>query len=448
MTFKDLNKNEPIVAPKPTSAGAGQILHRRHFLGTAAIGVAGLAAPMMGGIRPAMAVGAMGPKGGDFDEPFLDVRKFGARGDGRTDDTAAIRKAVAQAAAKGNKLVFPAGQFLVSSPIEVKAGDRGIWLAGAGQNVTYVITRQADASIFSFSGNVMALSDMTLMGSNTALSGALVTTQCATENITRCLFSTYYDAIHALGNVALIGDCSWQEPQSGDSNGIIVDGYAGGMLVNNAIMYVPNVTPNSGIKALECGALQISNSNIMRQNHDLLIAPPKGRGVFSVNAVNTFFDTATTGINISPQGGAVSRCSFAQCWASSHTKSGVYIGGSGLIDGIQFIGLQINFCHENGLSINAPAKNIMVEGGEGVHNGGAAINIGDSVTGVMINHFFAGSGFGGSGPDYGNDYGIVVGKGCDNYQIANCHLLGNRSGAMLDHSSSSAAKRIVVNNMV
>ncbi|MGC9259112.1 MAG: glycosyl hydrolase family 28-related protein [Phycisphaerae bacterium] len=435
------NQNLNPVAP-------GRIVHRRHFLGTAAVGIAGLAAPIMGGGLAMAAAPPPEPISGNVGEPYLDVRKFGARGDGNTDDTASIQKAVNQASAVGNKLIFPAGRFLVSSAISGNFAGRGVWLAGAGQDVTFLITDQPNASIFSFSGNMLALSDMTIMGSNQARSGALVTTKCATENITRCLFSTYYNGIMALGNVGLIRDCSWQLPQSGDSNGLIVDGYAGGMTVDNAVMYVPHVTPNSGIKALNCGALQIANSNIMKQNHDLLIAPSAGRGVFSVNAINTFFDTATTGINISPQGGAVARCSFTQCWASSHIKSGVYIGGTGLIDGIQFIGLQINFCRENGLSINAPAKNIMVEGGEGVHNKMAAISIGNHVTGMMINHFFGGSGFGGSGRDYGNDYGIVIGKGCDNYQIANCHLLGNRSGAMLDHSSSSATNRIVVNNMV
>ena len=299
-----------------------------------------------------------------------------------------------------------------------------------------------------FDGDVLTLSDMTLMGSGAARSGALVTTKCSTENITRCLFSTYYNGIIALGNVGLIRDCSWQQPQSGCSNGIIVDGYAGGMTMDNVVMYVPNVTPESGIKALSCGALQMANSNIMKQNVDLLISPPAGRGVFSVNAINTFFDTATTGINIAPRGGVVARCSFTQCWASSHVKNGVSIGGTGMVDGIQFIGLQVNFCGENGISIETPAKNIMVEGGEGVHNKMAAINIGDHVKGVMVNHFFGGAGFGGSGPDYGNDYGIVIGKGCDNYQIANCHLLGNRSGALLDQSFSAAINKIVVNNMV
>ena len=419
-------------------------LSRRNWLAMAGMAGVALAGPGLRGATPPLPE----PKSGDFGEPYLDVRKFGARGDGKTDDTAAIRKAVTQGAAAGNKVFFPAGRFLISSTIDVKIGGHGVWLAGAGQGVTFLITHQPDASIFSFSGELLTLSDMTLMGSKQARSGALVTTQCSTENISRCLFSTYYNGIMALGNVGLIRDCSWQNPLSGDSNGVIVDGYAGGMAMDNVVMYVPEVMPNSGIKALNCGALQIANSNIMKQNHDLLIVPPAGRGVFSVNAINTFFDTATTGIHIAPRGGAVSRCSFTQCWASSHSKSGVYIGGSGLIDGIQFIGLQINFCEENGLSINAPAKNIMVEGGEGVHNKMAAIHIGNNVAGVMVNHFFGGSGFGGSGRDYGNDYGISIGKDCDNYQIANCHLLGNRSGAMLDQSASSAARRIVVNNMV
>ena len=423
-------------------------LHRRHFLGTAAVGIAGLTTP----IRDAgLALAAAPPPAatrGSSSEPYLDVRNFGARGDGKTDDTAAIQKAVDQVSAEGNRLMFPAGKFLVSSTITAKFARRGIWLAGAGQNVTFLFTKEPDASIFSFFGDVLTLSDMTLMGSGAARSGALVTTKCSTENITRCLFSTYYNGIIALGNVGLIRDCSWQQPQSGCSNGIIVDGYAGGMTMDNVVMYVPNVTPESGIKALSCGALQMANSNIMKQNVDLLISPPAGRGVFSVNAINTFFDTATTGINIAPRGGVVARCSFTQCWASSHVKNGVSIGGTGMVDGIQFIGLQVNFCGENGISIETPAKNIMVEGGEGVHNKMAAINIGDHVKGVMVNHFFGGAGFGGSGPDYGNDYGIVIGKGCDNYQIANCHLLGNRSGALLDQSFSAAINKIVVNNMV
>lgn len=420
----------------------GRIFGRRHFLSGAAL--AGLAtAATVGGI--AVTAPAAEPKSGASSEHCLNIHDFGARGDGKTDDTQAIQKAVNMASAHGNKLIFPAGRFIVSSAISVEIGNRAMWLAGAGQDVTVLISNQSNASIFMFSGNMYTLSDMALRGSKAARSGSLMTTQCATENITRCIFSTYYNGITALGNVGLIRDCSWKWPQSSDSNGIVVSGYAGGLAMDGIIMYVPTITPYSGIQVHQCGALQISNGNIMKQNNDLLIAPPKGQVVASVNAINTFFDTATTGINILPQGGAVVRCSFTQCWASSHTKNGVYIGGSGLIDGIQFIGLQANFCGENGLSINAPAMNIMVDGGEGVANKMSAIYIGNNVTGVMIDHYFGGSGFG--VPD-GNNYGISVGKDCDNYQIANCHLLGNKSDAIHDGSHSSAANRIVVNNMI
>ena len=47
--------------------------------------------------------------------PILDVRNFGARGDGRSDDTAAIQATLN--AAGGNEVYVPAGKYRISSPI-------------------------------------------------------------------------------------------------------------------------------------------------------------------------------------------------------------------------------------------------------------------------------------------------------------------------------------------
>lgn len=377
----------------------------------------------------------------------MNVRSFGARGDGKTDDTKAIQKAVNSVATRGGKLVFPPGVFLISSVVNVECKEH-ICLAGAGRGATCLVTRQPNASILSMSGYSYTLSDMRLQGSAAATSGSLLTTRCDIESIYRCAFESYYHGINATGNLGIIRDCTWRTPRSTDSSGIIVNHYAGGLVIDAAVLF-PNPSsvpvPHSGILVQSCGALQISNSNIMYQNNDLLIAPAKGQAVASVNAINTFFDTATVGINIAPKGGAVVRCSFTQCWASSHAENGVSIGGSGDIDGIQFIGLQANFCKKSGLSISSPAKNIIVEGGQAVANKVSAISIGDSVAGIMISQFFAGAGFGVS---EGNGYGIIVGKDCDNYQIAGCHLLGNKLGALQDNSASSAKRRIVKNNMV
>ena len=49
---------------------------------------------------------------------ILDVRMFGAKGDGKTLDTAAIDRAIAAAAAAGGGTVrFPAGTYLAGSSI-------------------------------------------------------------------------------------------------------------------------------------------------------------------------------------------------------------------------------------------------------------------------------------------------------------------------------------------
>lgn len=57
------------------------------------------------------------------DREALNVKTFGARGNGKTDDTAAIRAAVkAIETAGGGKLLFPNGVYAVNSPIDLPSG--------------------------------------------------------------------------------------------------------------------------------------------------------------------------------------------------------------------------------------------------------------------------------------------------------------------------------------
>jgi|GEM_PF-4222185 len=46
------------------------------------------------------------------DDPTFDVRRFGAKGDGKTDDTASLQKAIAAARERGGIVFFPPGTFL------------------------------------------------------------------------------------------------------------------------------------------------------------------------------------------------------------------------------------------------------------------------------------------------------------------------------------------------
>lgn len=55
---------------------------------------------------------------------FVSVRSFGAKGDGVTDDTAAVSIAITSALASGSIVYFDAGYYVVSSPIYIPAGSK------------------------------------------------------------------------------------------------------------------------------------------------------------------------------------------------------------------------------------------------------------------------------------------------------------------------------------
>src|SRR5947208_1659791 len=68
--------------------------------------------------------------------PGCNVHDFGAKGDGRTDDTAALQRGVAGCAS--GVLVFPAGDFRITKTIEIRGARRGR-LSLQGQGVGRVI---------------------------------------------------------------------------------------------------------------------------------------------------------------------------------------------------------------------------------------------------------------------------------------------------------------------
>lgn len=95
---------------------------RRNFLIGAAIGRAGIA-------QAAQGPGAASPPVTHTGEA-LSVRDFGARGDGRTDDHAALSSAVAAAAAGNRSLVLRAGTYLHGRPLNLAFA--GLRIRGEG----------------------------------------------------------------------------------------------------------------------------------------------------------------------------------------------------------------------------------------------------------------------------------------------------------------------------
>jgi len=65
--------------------------------------------------------------------PWLDVRAFGATGDGSTDDTLAIQAAINAVPGNGGTVFLPPGTYLVSAPLQLR---KGLRLIGAGQQAS------------------------------------------------------------------------------------------------------------------------------------------------------------------------------------------------------------------------------------------------------------------------------------------------------------------------
>jgi len=83
------------------------------------------------------------------DSGVVDVKaEYGARGDGRTDDTAAIRRAIRDHLGTGATLYFPRGTYLVSGSLEWRdaAGAWGTRLAFVGQDRDGTVIRLEDGA--------------------------------------------------------------------------------------------------------------------------------------------------------------------------------------------------------------------------------------------------------------------------------------------------------------
>jgi hypothetical protein len=69
--------------------------------------------------------------------PWLDVRAFGAVGDGSADDTLAIQAAISAVPTGGGTVFLPPGTYLVSAPLQLR---KGLRLIGAGQQASVLRT--------------------------------------------------------------------------------------------------------------------------------------------------------------------------------------------------------------------------------------------------------------------------------------------------------------------
>ena len=134
---------------------------------------------------------------------IVSVRDFGAKGDGVTDDTAAINAAIAALkAAGGDLLYFPRGNYISSGQIAL---DASVWMIGAGPNATKIsVSGNLATALLAYNGSGgsqgfnFRMSGFTLVGPN-RLAGSIglqlqKLSRSHIDNVVIQFFDTAFDA--------------------------------------------------------------------------------------------------------------------------------------------------------------------------------------------------------------------------------------------------------------
>jgi polygalacturonase len=130
---------------------------------------------------------------------LFNVKRYGATGNGTTDDTTAIQAAVTAASVAGGVVYLPAGTYLVSSSISVAASN--VYIKGDGRGATRVIYSMTSSGyVFSFAGSLTA----TLAGATTTLSSDAGPNQASWDDGKTVVVASA--AGLAVGDVVLVGD--------------------------------------------------------------------------------------------------------------------------------------------------------------------------------------------------------------------------------------------------
>ncbi|KVE99258.1 hypothetical protein [Burkholderia vietnamiensis] len=334
----------------------------------------------------------------------VSLKQFGSKFDGVSDDSATNQAALNWLAVTGGELYAPAGTTINNTAL-TWAVNKPLKIRGAGRHATiFKSMSTTNTSLFNISNGTVEMSDLALSGSGTSTGGALLTTT-VDHVFTRVDLLQYFQGMVLKANVGLLDACNFGTesvpgPISTSSIGIYVDGYAGGLNIINMVGFVPTVVGVAGIYVVSCGALQISDSNIIRQGTNVLLAPGNGQTVSSVMISNCYLDSAQKyNVQLAPAiGGTVVRTYITQAECSSSAITGIQIDGTrGVVDGVLIVSAQANFCSVNGITVTgSQAKNVHLVGGSLVQNAGSglSVNNGGSARAVGV---FAGGGYGGAG---------------------------------------------------
>ena len=379
----------------------------------------------------------------------VNVKDYGAIGDGVADDTTAITNALAAVYTLGGIVYMPSGVYKITSTINVP---NQVIIQGSTRDssVINIAHPTADGLHLANGSGVEAIKFISTIART---GGTNVTLLGNTSYVNNCNFSNYFVAVTAgIAGTACINpritNSGFGSPAIGPGSGGIVLVYTAGAVIDNLQMLGPGTgtQPDFGLKVMQGDALNAVNCNITRHGRALYITPATGLVVTAHTFANCFFDSANGSASavISPSGSGIYHTKFTNCWFGIAAQQGCVIDGTTYaVDGTSFSGCEFTTNTGEGLLITGThAINTEITGGWSGGNTGNGISISNGASYFTITGHRVGPVAGGTG----NATGILVAASAsDNYVIVGNNLRGNTTSLT---DSGTGINKVVANNLI
>lgn len=252
---------------------------------------------------------------------FASVLEYGAKGDGTTDDTAAISNAVSS----GLPVYFPVGRYLVSSPIIPATQGQMFFGGGWGSTIVY-----SGASAFNCNGVArIYITNLNIEEDNPRReSGYAIANMTGQDcHVHRVKIAAYHGIEHG-SNSGIVSDC----PIRCVGNGIKIYNGDNTETVENCIIasyeWIGSYDLGYGIAVEDGACANLKNVSTLLKLHGIHFT-----GTFSsFNAIQCWFDQCNNGFFFE-DGSHALRFRINNCWFSN-AESDVLFKGS--VNGIWF----------------------------------------------------------------------------------------------------------------
>lgn len=334
-------------------------------------------------------------------QSMLNVKDYGAKGDGVTNDYTAIQAAINAAgamgvSARGVDVYFPAGVYAIGQTISVPFNN--VMLVGAGWQSTVLYATFTTTDILQI-GNGSSKSGCGLTDISVWCSGARTTGASININaMNDCLIKNFvinntFQGIYVQGTSIKVwikqGEVNNINTTASAAGIKVLNGLAGDTYIKDIVMSNPPASKGTaGIHITQTGHASIFRCNITSCTKGLLIDPSTSQDVSYLFIDHSLFDSCGThAAHFNATTAASSRIRSVMCvnaWFSGTTAAGSGIEftatGGAICDGLSFIGCRILNNYNHGVTYGAAVANVSFTDCTIAGNGSQTINTYDGIS--------------------------------------------------------------------